>query len=431
VQQEEPPYLLATRDYLCRSTRCRPADNPAFFHLLDTAVACVEPGLEQPFFLECSLRVSPQVTSWDRYVVAFSGAQFGRTVMRTVERLARATAPGSAPLPALVAKWIAQLQQTGLYPAAFLAGIAGQPGQADAVGKLYLEQRPLDLMLGVDVGEPVGSGRVAALSAEWPIGATTTITRLYRELPVDPWPDLNYHLAPSAGGTALTVPVDLQRQIANVLVARRIFVRSDLGLPQGQSAQAVQWLGPGVPITDVLPVLQRLGQLLDLPFDAWSMLANEVPEAHVRVLGLGTTRGGAPHLTVYHSPPPVMSRTVAAGAAPGTTVSPQASAQRQDHPGQVVLVLVTGQGTPAGSLVVAKKLPQHNVLFHGGLTVFPSARCDPKVLRAAPEVVACLAGQDQTTLAARVAGAEAALQAILAQHGLRLDRFTALTESAQ
>jgi hypothetical protein len=247
-----------------------------------------------PFTLECSARFSPGHLERRRYTTAVAASQLGAHPFGAMKNLLTGLHP---PLGAI--DWMRRLRDQGHLPSSVITGVSWSRNPAQQMGKLYLEQRPLESVLGLPPSD--GSSAVPSmLSLEWPLAGGPPILRRYHELPDSPSPaDPAVWLGPNVSTELLIVIRDLVQGLDH----RFAYGRTD-SLPKTErGAQAVHYIIGHVPLSDAASPLARMARLLGVDGTMLSSWLSDVPDALLRVVSAGEDASGESHVTLYYGPP--------------------------------------------------------------------------------------------------------------------------------
>lgn len=413
------------RSFLLRGTAIGSGagDAPAgFMAPLDAALATVGRVADaghpvSPFTLECSARITREGIERRRYTIACSASQLGPHPFGVIQGLAAGLRP-----PAAAAAWLERLRARGHLPATTIVGVQWSDEVARRTGRLYLEQPSLEGMLGLPPDAPGPGPTLAMLSLEWPLsGAGDAVLRRYHELPdAMEW---SRRVGGWLGDRAPAALTDAVGALLGELTLRNVLARSDAGVAgDGAGARSLHFVVRNRPLARVGPRLITAAVALggaEGPVAAW---LGDVPTGLLRVLSIGHTRSGDPHVTVYYGPPDP-------GATPAQTEAP--GQDLDQHPGAVVLQLVATRRDARAEVTIlpapARGLPAP-AAGNADVQVFTSSGFDAGEALPA-ELAGCLAAPAggraaALTIAARVALRERTLAALLLARGWRLARWS-------
>jgi len=385
----------SARDFVTRATGVDATHDPRWLRLVDAALA-EWPELDRlPFTLETSIRLQPKSIERRRYTLGVPTHALGAHAIDRVTRLLAPLEP-----PPRVQRFVSALREADHLPSAILFGLAA-PDAGDAPSaRIYLEQRPLQRVLDLELGEP----GPAALSAEWSIGASDVVLRRYREL------ESPRRLAPDVASAqtlaALSPPINqpLQR-VFSALDAQFYYVRDDVG----GGASAFQVIARAAPLLDHRAELHAIADALHIERAQLDVALGAVEGARLRVVGAGVTRRGVPHVTLYVLP---------AAAVPEAQATREGRTDVRDLPRAAVVRVARADGRVT-ELVVTDELGSDPPPFSVANVAIYEVGRECALAGIAHDVLRDAKLPPNASPAARVAIAESRLRARLAEAGAR------------
>ncbi len=285
------PFADRLRDYFARAC----GRDPGLDALLEASLRASSgtgagaPGARGvPFELECSLRFTRGRVERRRYIVAWSAAKLGDRPCERIAALAEPLRP-----PARWRSWVERMRESDHVPYVVTFGVAWDDAPERRTARVYLEQRPIEAILGeTGAGAPRSP---SALSLEWPLAEPgRAVLRAYHDAAV-----------PAAAAAALDdaagTPVGAAALTAS-LRPRFAYRRSDAELAAAEGAAALQLIVAHERLTGLRAPLAAVAAAFDVPPAALDHTLDALPDAMLRVVGAGRSRGGEPHVTLYHGP---------------------------------------------------------------------------------------------------------------------------------
>jgi hypothetical protein len=237
-----------------------------------------------PFSAECSFRLgaSPERR---RHVIGVAANALGPDPFASLDGLVGCLRP---PRPVRAA--LQQLRDGGQLPSVVLIGLAESPSGPTA--RVYLEQRPIE---GLLLGGPRASVN-AAVSYEWATQSPDELfVRSYAELAADAVDDALAQAIPRSRYPELPAALTALR---SRLRARWAYERADRARADG--ASAIQLILEHVRVREIADEVEQLAAALGAEAGLARRWCADVPDGVARVVGLGSTREGEAHLTLYH-----------------------------------------------------------------------------------------------------------------------------------